>query len=159
MRGHVAKVSQPMVSAAVSQVFGAEDRKQAHLVLTEVAGRLEWAAPKVAEFLEEAEEELLAFMRFPRDHWPKLRSTNPIERLNREIGRRSDVVGMYPNDRGLIRLAGALLLEQNDKWLVGRRYLSMESLAKLDEVTITDEAEEQPRVASSRKREVILVHA
>jgi putative transposase len=67
-------------------------------------------------------------MAFPAEHWPKLRSTNPLERVNREIGRRSDVVGIYPNDASLIRLAGALLLEQNDEWLVSRRYLSEESL-------------------------------
>ena len=86
-------------------------------------------APKVARLLEQAEEDLLAFYRFPSAHWPKLRSTNPLERVNREIGRRSDVVGIFPNDASAIRLAGALLIEQNDEWLVGRRYLSEESLA------------------------------
>ena len=83
----------------------------------------------MARLLLEAEDELLAFMAFPRDHWSKLRSTNPLERVNREIGHRSDVVGIYPNDAALVRLAGALLIEQNDEWLVGRRYLSEESLA------------------------------
>ena len=74
--------------------------------------------------LEDAEADLLAFYAFPAEHWPKLRSTNPLERVNREIGRRSDVVGIFPNDAALLRLAGMLLLEQNDEWLVGRRYLS-----------------------------------
>ena len=78
---------------------------------------------------EGAEEDLLAFYRFPQAHWSKLRSTNPLERVNREIGRRSDVVGIFPNDAAAIRLAGALLIEQNDEWLVSRRYLSEESLA------------------------------
>ena len=73
--------------------------------------------------------ELLAFYAFPAEHWPKLRSTNPLERVNREIGRRSDVVGIFPNDAALLRLAGMLLLEQNDEWLVGRRYLSESSMA------------------------------
>jgi len=82
----------------------------------------------VALLLGAAEEELLAFMACPAEHWTKLRSTNPLERLSKEIARRSDVVGIYPNDAALLRLAGALLVEQNDEWLVGWRYLSAESL-------------------------------
>jgi putative transposase len=82
----------------------------------------------VAALLEEAEEDLLAFYCFPADHWPKLRSTNPLERVNREIGRRTDVVGIVPNDRSLIRLTASIVIEQNDEWLVGRRYLSAHSL-------------------------------
>ena len=74
----------------------------------------------VASRLEEAEPDVLAFFAFPREHWSKLRSTNPLERVNREIGRRSDVVGIFPNDGALIRLAASLLIEQNDEWLVGR---------------------------------------
>ncbi len=71
---------------------------------------------------------LLAFYRFPSTHWPKLRSTNNLERVNKEIARRSDVVGIFPNDASVIRLAGALLIEQNDEWLLDRSYLSQESL-------------------------------
>lgn len=95
--------------------------------------------PKVAELLEAAEEDLLAFYRFPRSHWSKLRSTNPLERLNKEIGRRSDVVGIFPNDASALRLVGAMLIEQNDDWLVCRRYLSEESLA----LVLEDQSEER----------------
>ena len=103
-------------------------------------------APKVAALLEEAEEGLLAFSCFPADHWPKLRSTNPLERVNREIGRRTDVVGIFPNDRALVRLAASVVIEQNDEWLVGRRYLSNHSLeAVLDQEMKDDKTREEAR--------------
>ena len=103
-------------------------------------------APKVAALLEEAEEGLLAFSWFPADHWPKLRSTNPLERVNREIGRRTDVVGIFPNDRALVRLAASVVIEQNDEWLVGRRYLSNHSLeAVLDQEMKDDKTREEAR--------------
>lgn len=129
MLGHCSKPQQPIVATAIRQVFAAENAAEARERLAGVAAALEQTAPKVARLLLAAEDELLAFMAFPREHWSKLRSTNPLERVNREIGRRSDVVGIYPNDAALIRLAGSLLVEQNDEWLVGRRYLSEESLA------------------------------
>ncbi len=129
MLGHVAKAHQPMVTAAIRQVFRASDGDAARATLADVVERLAGPAPKVARLLEAAEPDLLAFYAFPAEHRSKLRSTNPLERVNREIGRRSDVVGIFPNDAALIRLAGALLVEQNDEWLVGRRYLSAESIA------------------------------
>jgi putative transposase len=135
MLGHVQKSQQPLVATALRQIFAAPSHDEGRVLLADVAERLERATPKVAQLLLDAEDELLAFLRFPRDHWTKLRSTNPLERVNREIGRRSDVVGIYPNDAALIRLAGALLLEQSDEWLVGRRYLSQESLAQIDSQT------------------------
>lgn len=105
--------------------------------------RLAAPAPKVAELLLEAEDDLLAFYGFPAAHWSKLRSTNPLERVNREIGRRADVVGIFPNDASAIWLAGAVLIEQNDEWLVGRRYLSEESLALVLEDADPVQAEQE----------------
>jgi transposase-like protein len=129
MLQHCRPAQRGLVAAALREVFNASDYEQAKARVSEVIERLGEAAPKVCELLEAAEEDLLAFYRFPPAHWSKLRSTNPLERVNREIGRRSDVVGIFPNDASAIRLAGALLIEQNDEWLVGRRYLSAESIA------------------------------
>ena len=153
MQGHVHRSQQQMVAAAVRQVFAADELAEARARLAGVVATLEAAAPKVALLLEAAEEELLAFMRFPREHWTKLRSTNPLERLNKDLARRSDVVGIYRNDESLIRLAGALLLEQNNEWLVGRCYLSAESLAGL---FAAEQADEPERPAPSA-REVVLL--
>src|SRR5580658_6631382 len=131
MLGHCARQLQPMIATAIRQIFNAENGDQAREHLGEVVDRLQTPAPKVAGLLEEAEDELLSFYSFPREHWTKLRSTNPLERVNKEIGRRSDVVGIYPTDRALIRLAGMLLVEQNDEWLVQRRYLSDHSIKQV----------------------------
>ena len=128
MHGHCRPSQRGLVSAALREVFNAHDQDEARRHVAEVLERLRPTAPKVAELLEDAEEDLIAFYAFPPSHWSKLRSTNPLERVNREIGRRSDVVGIFPNDQAAIRLAGALLIEQNDEWLVGRRYLSDESM-------------------------------
>jgi len=128
MLGHVARAQQPLVSGAIRGIFTAASAAEAQQRLAQVADQLRLHAPKVARLLEDAEADLLAFYAFPSEHWSKLRSTNPLERVNREIGRRSDVVGIFPNDAALLRLAGMLLLEQNDEWLVGRRYLSETSM-------------------------------
>jgi putative transposase len=146
MLGHVAKAQQPMIAAAIRGIFQATSLAEARERLVEVVDKLQAAAPKVARLLEAAEAELLAFYQLPPEHWPKLRSTNPLERVNREIGRRTDVVGIFPNDAALLRLAGMLLIEQNDEWLVARRYLSQESLALVldDKPTIQEVAELTP---------------
>ncbi len=125
---HCRRDQRNLVAAALREAFNAEHGEQARERVGHVIERLEPLAPKVCRLLEDAEEDLLAFYAFPREHWTKLRSTNPLERVNKEIGRRSDVVGIFPNDQAVIRLAGALLIEQTDEWLVQRRYLSEESM-------------------------------
>ncbi len=132
MHQHCRPSQRGLVSAALRELFQAESGAQARERMGQVIERLEPTVAKVCRLLEEAEEDLLAFYAFPASHWSKLRSTNPLERVNREIGRRSDVVGIFPTDASAIRLAGALLIEQNDEWLVCRRYLSAESMALID---------------------------
>ena len=126
--GHARREQQPMLAALLRPIFDAVSSEAGREQLGEALERLGKPLPKIAALLEEAEEDLLAFYAFPADHWRKLRSTNPLERFNREIGRRTDVVGIFPNDRALIRLAASVVIEQNDEWLVGRRYLSAHSL-------------------------------
>ncbi|MGH7345834.1 MAG: IS256 family transposase [Candidatus Rokuibacteriota bacterium] len=129
MHRHCRPSQRGMVSAALREVFNAESEAVARERAGQVIERLAGPAPKVSELLIDAEDDLLAFFRFPETHWSKLRSTNPLERVNREIARRADVVGIFPTNAAALRLSGALLIEQNDEWLVGRRYLSEESLA------------------------------
>lgn len=95
-------------------------------------------APKVATLLTEAEEDLLAFYRFPPSHRPKLRSTNNLERVNKEIARRSDVVGIFPDDRAVIRLVGALPVEQDDEWLLTRGHGAMKECRRVRHTTTRD---------------------
>ncbi len=144
--GHARREQQPMLAALLRPIFNADNGEQARQLVGDALERLGKPLPKVSALLEEAEEDLLAFYAFPADHWPKLRSTNPLERVNREIGRRTDVVGIFPNDRSLIRLAASVVIEQNDEWLVGRRYLSNHSLeAVLDQEKPEDKDTEEAR--------------
>ncbi|WP_299908191.1 transposase, partial [uncultured Paracoccus sp.] len=97
-----------------------------------VADQIRPKVPKLATIMDDAEHDLLAYMSFPKEHRAKLHSTNPIERLNGEIKRRTDVGGIFPNDEAIIRLVGALLLEQNDEWAVQRaRYMTLETIAPM----------------------------
>src|SRR5690606_33485950 len=126
------KDAKQMVAAFVRTIFAQPDKAAAHAQLANVADSLGQPFPKAAEVLREAEEDIRARMAFPREHWRQLHSTNPLERLMREIGRRTDVVGIFPNRVALIRLAGAVLVEQQDEWIAApRRYFSQESMNKL----------------------------
>lgn len=150
---HCRRDQRGLIAAALREIFQAQSGEQAKQRVTSVLERLKDVTPKVCELLEAAEEDLTALYAFPREHWTKIRSTNPLERVNKEIGRRSDVVGIFPNNLAVIRLAGALLLEQNDEWLVQRRYLSAESMALVlapdpIDVDATVQAEEIAHVAA-----------
>jgi len=149
MHGHCRRSERGLVSAALREIFDADSLEQDRTRLGEVFDRFRTTVPKVAELLEAAEEDLLAFYRFPAAHWSKLRSTNPLERLKKGIRRRSDVVGIFPNDAAAIRLLGAMLIEQNDEWLVCRRYLSEESLALVLEDQGEDPREEAAQLQAA----------
>ena len=123
-----------MVAAIIRTVFVQEDREQASKQWRETADKLRKKYPKVASLMDEAEEDVLAFMNFPREHWRQISSTNPLERVNKEIKRRAHVIGIFPNDEAIIRLVGALLSEQTDEWHTTRRYMSQESLVKIDDL-------------------------
>ena len=131
LRGHCRKDQHDALGALIRQLFTASDGAEARRRLTDAISQLEPRLPKIARLLDEAEDDVLAFYAFPAEHWPKLRSTNPLERFNREIGRRTDVVGIFPDDSSLIRLVSMLAIEANDEWLVGRSYISRSSMASL----------------------------
>lgn len=139
---HVSKQAQSMVLAATWVIFEQPDQGAARAELHALAERLGPKLGKAAQCLLAPEEEILAHLDFPREHRKKLASTNPLERLNEEIARRTKVVGIFPNEGSLLRLVGALPLEQNDEWAVSKRYMSQNSLAEiyLDE----DQAEDRP---------------
>jgi putative transposase len=127
----VPKSSQSMVSSIIRTIFAQPSQEAATMQLRQVAQQLRGKFPKAMDILEQAESDVLAYMAFPKEHWRQIHSTNPLERLNREIRRRSDVVGIFPNRESVIRLIGAILIEQQDEWTVARRYFSLESMAKV----------------------------
>src|SRR5271156_3393629 len=101
----------PAVMAMIKTIFAQETAAEAHAQWTTVADALRERAPRLAELMDQAREDVLAYTAFPKEHWPQIASTNPLERLNGEVKRRSDVVGIFPNHRAVIRLVGALMLE------------------------------------------------
>jgi putative transposase len=127
----VPKAASQMVAAAIRTVFAQPDPASAREQWRRVADSLRARFPRLAQLMDEAEEEFLAYSAFPPEHWRQVWSNNPLERLNREVKRRTDVVGIFPNRAAVVRLVGAVLAEQHDEWQVSRRYLSAESLAKL----------------------------
>jgi putative transposase len=130
----VPKGSAEMVAAAIRTIFAQPDTAHVREQLEVIAGMLGRQLPKVETMLRAAAEEVTAFADFPLAHWKKIWSTNPLERLNKEIKRRTDVVGVFPNPDALLRLAGAVLVEAHDEWQVSdRRYLSEASMALLTE--------------------------
>jgi transposase-like protein len=125
----VPKASWPMVATLVRSVFAQPDRDTVWTRLGDVVSKLtETGFVDAASFLLDAADDVLAFSAFPVEHWPKIRSNNPQERLNKEIRRRTDVVGIFPNRQAVIRLVGAILAEQSDEWALGHRYIGPESL-------------------------------
>ena len=132
VQSHVPKGSAQMVAAVIRTIFAAPDAAGVAEQLSAVAERLEPRFPRVADMLRTAAPELTAFAAFPAAHWRKIWSTNPLERVNKEIKRRTDVVGIFPNEAAITRLAGAVLLEVHDEWQIAeRRYLSEGSMARL----------------------------
>jgi len=131
---HAGKSGRRVVSAFIATAFAQDTPAAAKAQWRTVADQIRFKVPKLAAIMDEAEDDVLAYMTFPKEHRAKLHSTNPIERLNGEIKRRTDVVGIFPNDEAIIRLVGALLLEQNDEWAVQRgRYMSLETMAPLSD--------------------------
>ena len=136
---HVPRRQHQMVAAVIRTAFVQESQAQAREQWRETADKLRERFPKLAALMDDAEDDVLAFMAFPKEHWPQLASTNPLERLNKEIKRRSRVIGIFPIDAAIVRLVGILLEEQTDEWQVARRYMSQETLARV----ISPETESQ----------------
>jgi len=138
LMNQVPKTAQPWVATLLRTVFEQPDAEAVHAQCEQVIAALEAKFPKAAAHLDEAKADLLAFCAFPHEIWPQIRSNNPQERLNKEIRRRTDVVGIFPDRDSLIRLVGAVLAEQNDEWAEGRRYMGLEVLAKIRRLAIGD---------------------
>jgi putative transposase len=131
---HAGKSSRRVVSAFMATVFAQDSPEAAKAQWRRVADQLRPKLSKLATFMDEAEDDVLAYMAFPAEHWPKIHSTNGLERVNGEVKRRTDIVGILSNDEAIVRLVGAILLEQNDEWAVQRaRYMTLETMATLSD--------------------------
>ena len=139
----VPKTAQQMVGATIRTVFAQPDAQSAREQWRRVSEGFRSRFSRLAELMEEAEEDVLSYAAFPTEHWQKAWSNNPLERLNKEVKRRTNVVGIFPNEAAVIRLVGAVLSEQHDEWQVSKRYFSLGSLAKLER---TEEVTEQPQL-------------
>jgi transposase-like protein len=136
---YAGKSGRRVVSAFIATAFAQDDGKAASTQWRKVADQLRPTLPKLAGFLDEAEPDVLAYMSFPAVHRAKLHSTNPLERVNSEIKRRTDVIGIFPNEDAIVRLVGAILLEQNDEWAVQRaRYMTLETITPLSDDPIAN---------------------
>jgi transposase-like protein len=144
----VPKSAQGFVATMVRTIFAQPDADTVHEQHARIVTQLEARFPEAAALLDEAGPELLAFTGFPKEHWRQLWSNNSLERLNKEIRRRTDVIGIFPNRPAIIRLVGAVLAEQNDEWAVARRYMSAESITKAL-APPTDEPEEVIAIAAA----------
>ena len=133
---HVPKAQHHLVAAAISSVFAQNTQAEGSKTWRHVADQLYARLPKLAALMDEAEAAVIAFMAFPRAHWPKRHSTNPIERLNKEVKRRADVIGFFPNEASIIRLVGAILVEQNDELQLQHRYMTLETMNALSDDAI-----------------------
>jgi transposase-like protein len=127
----VPKSAQQLVAATIRTVFAQPEAEMARQTWRQVADGFRARYPKLAALLDDAESDALAYLAFPSEHWRQIWSNNPLERVNREVKRRTDVVGIFPNEAAILRLVGMILAEQHDEWQVTRRYFSAESLAKL----------------------------
>ena len=130
---HAGKTQRRIVSAWIGTAFAEADAPRAKEQWRSVADQLRSRVPRLAALMDDAEVDVLAYMGFPAPHRAKIHSNNPLERLNGEIKRRTDTVGIFPNEAAVVRLVGALLLEQNDEWSIQRRYMSLETLAPLSD--------------------------
>jgi len=144
----VPKSTQSFVATMVRTIFAQPDHDTVHEQHARIVAGLEERFPQAAALLAEAAPDLLAFTHFPKEHWRQLWSNNPLERLNREIRRRTDVVGIFPDRPSVIRLVGAVLSEQNDEWQIARRYMSADSIAKALAPPL-DETEEVIAIAAA----------